>query len=269
MKGEIAQLVALTCHGNAMLRGITVSQFFPGNSTCRFAEYVRFHDSAGGAERAATPDQWFENLRLQEVKGLVLRQAPMEEDDSGDRLMAGFVGGGGVWAIEAVRADGRSDFWTSEWDTGDQPARDDRIWRIDYFRHEGGPTVPHGLRSLQAVRSDFETALRDIRAFSVRYSGNEGFTRCFEGGLAALRTGEHPGYHGDLFPRKSLAPEAQGLLEAASAAWVFGGMGSWNDQGFPEGEQEDYDRVSAALYNVINEAIAVAASSSWPGSGIG
>lgn len=267
MNGEIAQLVALTCYGNAMLRGISAPPFFPDNSTCRFAEYVKFRDFDRRVELAATPDQWFVGLLSQGTKGLVLRHAPSRTEVD-DRMTAGFAGGGATWALEAAKADGTSDFWVAEWDVGDQAAPDDRIWRVDYLRHSGGATTPHGLRTLSAVQADFATALRDIRAFSVRFAGNEGFTSCFDSGLEALRASDaQPGYHRDLYPSHMLPQTAPSLLSAAMVAWVFGGMGSWNDQGFDE-EQAEYERVSDALYSIINEAIAVAASSSWPGSGI-
>ena len=240
-------------------------RFFPGNSTCRFAEYVAFRDAESDKTLTATPDLWFDWIRQQQAKGLLLHQASLDDN----RMTAGFAGGGGIWAIEAVMADGTSDVWTSEWDIGDPSAPDGRIWRVDYFRHAGGPTRPHDMRNLSGVVADFETALRDIRAFSIRHSGNEGFTSCFDSGLEALNNADrHPGYHQDLYPPHTLSQKARGLLSAASAAWVFGGMGSWNDQGFDGDDQDEYDRVSAALYTIINEAIAVAASSAWPGSGI-
>jgi predicted butyrate kinase (DUF1464 family) len=49
---------------------------------------------------------------------------------------------------------------------------------------------------------------------------------------------------------------AKQLLFSAGNAWVFGGMGSWNDLGFDNKEDnETYDRLSEQLYSNINEAI--------------
>jgi hypothetical protein len=51
-------------------------------------------------------------------------------------------------------------------------------------------------------------------------------------------------------------------MAASSSAWVFGGMGSWNDIGFPDKQKEDeYDRLSAELYEVINECYVAVANS--------
>jgi hypothetical protein len=47
----------------------------------------------------------------------------------------------------------------------------------------------------------------------------------------------------------------------ASQAWVFGGMGSWNDLGFPDAADNDrYRAVTAGLYDAVLGAIAAAAN---------
>jgi len=43
-------------------------------------------------------------------------------------------------------------------------------------------------------------------------------------------------------------------------------MGSWNDMGFDGGVQVEYERLSNQLFNLLNEAIEAAASSSMPPS---
>ncbi|MCC6412891.1 MAG: hypothetical protein IT270_14600 [Saprospiraceae bacterium] len=55
------------------------------------------------------------------------------------------------------------------------------------------------------------------------------------------------------------------LLYAADSAWVFGGMGSWNDQSFEDKEVNGrYERLSALLYNAINGAIMAAVNNDQP-----
>ena len=53
------------------------------------------------------------------------------------------------------------------------------------------------------------------------------------------------------------------LLDACQSAWVFGGMGSWNDLGFEGPEQTEYDRVSERLFTALNETIQSAANASF------
>jgi hypothetical protein len=53
--------------------------------------------------------------------------------------------------------------------------------------------------------------------------------------------------------------EARQLLSACERAWVFGGMGSWNDLGFREGDlQRRYDQVTPSLYEAVVGGIAAA-----------
>lgn len=66
MNGTIAQIVALTCFGNAFLQGQKIPSFFPLNSTCQFCEQVNFvtiEKSFLGKHKeqeiSKTPDEWF------------------------------------------------------------------------------------------------------------------------------------------------------------------------------------------------------------------
>ena len=84
------------------------------------------------------------------------------------------------------------------------------------------------------------------------------FTRIFADALEVL---DHPSPEAEtgLTPRGCF-PESEAMLQAAMASWVFGGMGSWNDLGFDGAAREEYEKVSADLYGILNEVIAVAAS---------
>ena len=69
-------------------------------------------------------------------------------------------------------------------------------------------------------------------------------------------------YHSDLAPSSDLPLEARQLLGAAQLAWVFGGMGSWNDLGFEGPDQQDSNQLSDRLFALLNEAICCAVNSS-------
>jgi hypothetical protein len=49
-------------------------------------------------------------------------------------------------------------------------------------------------------------------------------------------------------------------------AWVFGGMGSWNDQGFDGDDDRIYRELSDHLYDLLNQGICAAANSSAGGT---
>jgi hypothetical protein len=79
----------------------------------------------------------------------------------------------------------------------------------------------------------------------------------------ARRLGEaedpQPPYHPDMLPALGFAKPARQLLAMATRAWVFGGMGSWNDLAFATREQEgEYNGVSAKLYSAVRGAFLAA-----------
>lgn len=113
MNHPIAQLVALTCHANAFLRGRLVPPFFPRNSTCLFCDRVKFVRGSKPLlgkmreeEVAATPDFWFAHLEGAGTSAIRLSRRSQRHPMISDRMSAGLVGGGGTWAMEAVQQTG-------------------------------------------------------------------------------------------------------------------------------------------------------------------
>lgn len=79
MQGTIAQIVALTTHGNSILQGVPNSlsvEFQTVNSTFTFCEFVRFSEPAAGllinqeVVYAPDPHNWFEHLKKERVSAL-------------------------------------------------------------------------------------------------------------------------------------------------------------------------------------------------------
>jgi hypothetical protein len=172
-------------------------------------------------------------------------------------MTAGLVGGGGTWTLAAVRADGRSDFWQSRWSVWNREAPERRIWRVTYGRTGEGRTDDRAEPTLEEMETRLRQTLREIHAFAER-QGCTNFAACFANAMDTLATGAAHGYHQDLAPLNALPPKSWRMLDATQAAWVFGGMGSWNDMGFDGAEGKEYDRVSEQLYAAITEAMCVA-----------
>src|ERR1051325_221752 len=110
MNGPIAQIVALTCHANAFLRGMHAPMFFPDNSTCKFCDWVKFvtvSRTLFGKSRETTvagdPNNWFQHLKADNIIGVRLSCTPQNKPGISDRMASAFVGGGGTWAMEAFR----------------------------------------------------------------------------------------------------------------------------------------------------------------------
>jgi len=270
MNIPIAQIVALTCYGNALLQGIPVGEFFPGNSTCIFCDRVTFVTIKKSffwkpkeKEIAGTPDQWFRLLGASGAIGIRLSRTPQNIPHISDRMAAGFVGGGGTWSMEVMFPKNQSAYWVARWDVWNQNAPEQRIWRVTYGRVSSGATTKPEPGDLQKTAMRLTQALRDIHSFSMKHDCGV-FTQRFADALETLESGGKNlhGYHRDLAPKGCLPAPARTILDACQEAWVFGGMGSWNDMGFDGGDQKEYERVSDQLFQILNQAIAAAANES-------
>jgi len=271
MEGQLAQMVALTCFGNAAIRGQRISDFVHDNSTCTFCEEITFKAGLPSKDGeplfttiAVNPNQWIETLLRRGKLGFRLRQKTQNNPILPDSITAGVVGGPKWWSIEAIRTDSVSEFWIPKWEIGNRDAPDQKIWRVTYGLWEVSATSPAGLRSFEEISGDFRLALEQVRAFAERE--HCGFIKHFDDALLALNdTQADTSSFDDWIPPQMLDPMAIAILKAASRAWVFGGMGSWNDLGYDDkAVQNEYEDLTDRLYAIVNDAIEAAASSSMP-----
>jgi len=271
MDGPVAQIVALTCYGNAYLAGHDIPAFFPANSTCQYCDKITFAKArpllswiVGEREVAATPDDWFQWLRVAGARGIRLSWTPRKLPGIPDRMTAGFVGGGGRWQMETVYSGDRSDSWVARWWVWNQSASDRRIWRVVYSGAPRRRAKARQQADLAELKSRLADSLRAIRAFSAEH-GIDPFTQEFDKALDALSSGAAAvtADHKDLAPLGFLADDARALLDASQLAWHFGGMGSWNDMSFNGQPGRRYAAVSESLFQSVNRAIEGAASSSY------
>jgi hypothetical protein len=271
MLGTIAQIVALTTHGNSILQGAPNSrslEFQTLNSTFTFCKSVQFSDPASGllikkeSVYAADPHNWFERLKQEGVYALRMSYGPSEGNKIADRMLVAFVGGGGKWLIETCGPE-HSDFWESRWVVRVKDSVDKKIWRVTYIRiATSKSSYRDDSENLERLKDEMRENLREIAQFS-RSQNLDWFTKAFESGLSRLdsRTPFEGLNHKDIAPVDFLTLSAEQLLGSAEAAWVFGGMGSWNDHSFEGQTQERYERLSENLYRVLNRVIVAAANS--------
>jgi hypothetical protein len=275
MLTSIAQVAALTIYGNAfLLRPSAAAGFYPGNSTFQGCEYVNFvdlcRDGHQGVEEAFAGDPlaWFETLRTRGADILRLRYGSSGRTQPADRLLVGFIGGGGRWLIES-QTSSTSDFWEARWQLGDRARKDQNIWRVTYARiaRNQPPIQPEGLEDLERLLQQFDQHLIAIEEFA-RAHKLANFADLFQNARARLHSDPpySDQYHSDLTRPDFLPVAACRLLAACQDAWVFGGMGSWNDQGFNAATQPRYEELSDKLYQLLNRAIVVAANSSSYGT---
>jgi hypothetical protein len=211
---------------------------------------------------ATDPHHWFECLRREGVHALRMNYGPSHGNKIADRMLVGFVGGGGKWLIETCGPK-HSDSWEPRWLVGNKNSVDKKIWRVTYIRlATGKPSYQDESESLERLKDEMRENLREIAQFS-RSQDLDWFTKAFESGLSRLesRTPFEGLYHTDIAPVDFLPLSAEQLLGSAEAAWVFGGMGSWNDQGFEGQTQERYEQLSESLYKLLNRVIVAATNS--------
>jgi hypothetical protein len=163
-----------------------------------------------------------------------------------------FAGGHG-WAVQASQERGY-ELWVPQWAFRGQD------WDVSY---QGGD-----LPESQAQPADLAHAteallrvLRQVEAFAVAASlavWHDWFKKAEE--LLARQDVVLP-YHPDMLPAEGYSLQARQLLAAAAQAWVFGGMGSWNDLSLSGPFQAEYDTLTPVLFQSVTHAIRDAANS--------
>lgn len=266
MTGIVAQIIALTAYGNDFLKqGNIPVDFYSANTTFQhcnkvdFREFKRQFFFLKPKEHAVANDpiEWFHYLKSE---GCVKLRLYFEHSDdqsfAKDYKLAGLVGGGGTWLIEAVY-DNYSNYWANRWEVSHKNAPNNKIWTVNYGMTAKKQKSINLQIDNQEIKEQFRLTLTEISAFAVQQNLND-WSDQFEAAKITLDslTPETHFYHTDLIPIDKYSLTAKQLVFAAGTAWVFGGMGSWNDLGFSNKENEEtYDRLSEQLYSSINEAI--------------
>lgn len=266
MTGILAQLIALTAFGNDFLKNGTIPpDFNTANTTFQFCNAVDFREFkkpfffSKPKERviANNPTAWLQHLKNHGCRHLRLYfEYSKDQSFAKDYKLAGLVGGGGSWLIEAVYGN-HSNYWANRWEVTHQDASDKKIWTVNY-----GMTVKRQLiNNIQfdneKIKNQLRQTLTEIADFAFRQD-LKSWGEQFEKAKLTLEslTPESSYYHKDLIPVDKFSLTAKQIIFSAGSAWVFGGMGSWNDLGFESKEDnETYNRLSEQLYSIINEAI--------------
>jgi hypothetical protein len=269
MIGPVAHLVALACHFNAKSRGYAGVNLGPTHSTQHFCEYVRFlrrpPDWNGQPDAWAitdqNPDSWLAH-QTHTTRRAWLTWQSANHPTVPDRYSAAFVGGGGKWQLHTGSPD-RAEVWEGYWRVGNPQAPERRIWQVNYVLQAETAVSPEQAHSLEQIAAEFAGTLDELIHFCEGKEYTEPFANAFRNARTLLESRDPIAsvHHNDLAPAGILSQRAQQLLAAAQPASVFGGMGSWNDIGFEGEDQEVYNRLSEALFKVLNEAIRAAANS--------
>jgi hypothetical protein len=259
VNGELAVLVALCLHGNEWLA--SGGEHPPGveaeNSTFKYVKHLRvtcpqralFRTNMWESEGAAP---WLQFLRKSDSRRLSLVTAgDPQPSDLPDEIAASFANGG-RWALVSDGPTPR--IWYARWSVEHQDDPDQRIWAVQLIGHPLRQSVraasPHG-----AARSDLQHALGAIRDFATT-ADLQSWATWFDQALAQFEDPEPTiPYNPDLAPT-TLPLKSRQLLAAAIQAWVFGGMGSWNDVWLAdETLHPTYTALTGQLYSAVLAAI--------------
>jgi hypothetical protein len=236
VNGELAQLIALTGHSNAFLAGqlLESPELLQTNSTFQYVAAVRFEVPGGWVDGTA---DWMESLR---TRALRTRLCLRESDPAG----TGFAGA----SPGSVECGGASGWraWTPHWKLGDPDAAENRIWHVTY--RFAPPSESYRSPDLAAATRELAGALEQAEEVARRESSP--FKSWF-GEARSLLCSDDPvaPYHPDMLPGTGYSLDARRLLAAATRAWVFGGMESWND--FVARDPQRYEAATARLYRGV------------------
>jgi hypothetical protein len=268
MNGVIAQLVALTAHGNLFLSGSSDRQYrLADNSTFQFVSEVDFARPRAflGLRGplvvvARTPEAWYDTLRDQGVTRLFLSRTIASAHEKTDpRFGTAFIGDE-TPAIVANRRGARSDMWMPEWRVVRPDAPDQHIWAVRYTATEGPPPFPEiGRDHLDWAADSLASALVQVIPFAAGH-GASTWVPWFERAERLLSgTESEPPYHPDLLPELGYSGQARRLLNGCVCAWVFGGMGSWNDnQPDDSANLPMYEALTRTLFNAVLNGLVAA-----------
>jgi len=169
---------------------------------------------------------------------------------------AGFSGGI-LWAILADLP-GTPRLWVPRWkyEGGDKP------WKVRVTGLASIHSPPQTVVGLTEAERSLRSALESALDFSTR-AELEWFPGAFSKALALLdsETPEIP-YHPDLLPSSGYSLLARKIAASSSMAYVFGGMGSFNDIWFGGHRLKTaYKVLLPTLYNAVTDGLLAAADS--------
>jgi hypothetical protein len=298
---SLAQAVALVAHGNVFLaHGGEPPQLVDTNSAFQYVGELRFTMAEPQVKKsswlsralappapqeelevASTTAGWFKHLSDGGVRKLWLASYERSDPRFPSHIAVAFAGFS-HWGILS-KGEGATLWWRghdalievqslapheSPPVTQQLPkSQGNRIWRVVYsgvVAAEPHPQIPDFVKA----RQEFDDAV----CGAIEFADNarlDFWRKWLEEAHAQLDSvTPQPRFHQDMLPVAGYSLESRRLLAAASSAWVFGGMGSWNDAVFDGALKEQYDRVTAPLYAAVVRGI-VAATNAFDATLVG
>jgi hypothetical protein len=251
MNGELALLIALVTYGNAYFHG----NLFPNapeltlsNSTCKglSVEFLKEKELFFGfktTKKITGTEKWFRDLKERGAKRLWFIDVDVKRDLS-NRIASSFVGGGN-WAIQ-VDYDNSSEIWVPVW------GRKEVVFREFVLDRKRSVEETETNQSLNKLLD----ALKCAEEFSRKIKFHE-WESTFKEIIDNSRNSDlRMRYYSDMIPDGKDFLKERHLIAVASSAWVFGGMGSWNDlPSYGNALDKEYEKKTDELYSATVEAL--------------
>lgn len=264
MNGDLAQYTALATWATIGLRDGAAAAA-PGlglaNDAFRFVRRLEF-EGVGAAEAwlASLAGQGIERVWLAVDPGLT---GPAEQVGPTWRGEFAFVNSLNA-RVGLLAGD---ELWRGHLAPADPPGPERRVWDVAYR------AVRAPMRPQTPPLGDGVDRLERALDRAIGFAGRHPETRNWEGVFAKARAlGEAedpvPPYYQDLIPSADYPLGSRRLAAVAQAAWVFGGMGCWNDMGFQDPEIEsEFQGVTGELFSAVLFALVAAVNVKLSGGG--
>lgn len=265
MTGSVSNFLSLVSFGNKFLNTLTTSENSYDN-IFRNIDQIKFIDFKKSAANtfdeviiADSPYKWFEFLKQTGCKTLKLHFQSSNDYPDEDYKLSGFANAGGTWLIEAV-FDNHSNYWTDKWaviSQKDEPT----IWSIKYGIVSKNQPLDSQSYDLIEAKNRLTNILEKIADFAYQYT-YPFWVDTFKKSILALNS-DNPSIAIMKIVTKKYSLSSLQLLSSVEIAWVFGGMGSWNDWWFDsEKVNKVYNELTAVLYMSVINAIVTGINSS-------
>ena len=244
MNGELHQQLLITALGNAyLIRGTDATH---PELTQHESIQVQFKYQ----EQSWTWIKWLEYLRETGYQRFMLVSSPAP---SSFWQSSGFAGGGTRIGIRTIGT-ALDTLWRPSWQVHRLPAK--VTWDVSYTAepYEASKQLQHAFKPLSEYIDHLQHALQQISDFAEQIDQRFWQVNFFDPAIVMLTDAKTAPKLAFELP-EVYSEEAYRLLNAVYKAWVFGGMGSWNDEPANSAHsrqlEQSYTQLSAQLYHAL------------------
>jgi hypothetical protein len=262
MNVELAQMIALIAYGNEYLSSESREsrELFPSHSTFHYISDVSFQwgtalnpspKRSEALARNTNTGGWFSRLGTDGVRYLKLDLLNLQDLPS--PYATSIFTAGGAWVIQTDKGK----CWKANWSFISPVSRQVKLWKVEYWECDNIPVI-RDFPDIETTYQDLEASLVEARNFSERR--RFGWEKWFGKAIELLHDSSPVlPFYADLLPPTLRNIKVRQLLAGALQAWVFGGLGSWNDMYITDRSvEQEYQQISKNLYEaVINSLGAV------------